>query len=370
MKFADIPGQSELKQALRLGFHKNKMAHAQLLAGVEGGAALPLAMAFIQFIFCENRSIEDSCGSCANCVRVQKGVHPDIHYFFPRPSFPKDQKDKKMGEALQSFRDFLQKTPYGLLSQLADSAGFADKNLLINKEDSKRIVQTVSMKAVEQKAKVLLIWMPEYFHPAAANAILKVLEEPPAHTLYFLVSHAYEGLLSTITSRTLLYNVPPFMPEEIADQLKEKGMEADKALQASKMAHGSLGVAMQAGEEADAMAYQAFREWMLHCLNNHFDKLLLASEGFAALGKQQQKSSLEFALNILREALIADQPILRSRNGDEANFVKKFNSFLPFENKQKMYEELNQALYNLERNANAKMTHFHLSSVFSQLLQR
>lgn len=369
MKFSEIPGQAVLKAALIKSVVNNKMAHAQLFSGKDGGATLPMALAYSQFILCSNRTEDDSCGTCPNCVRIQKGIHPDVHYFFPKISVSKDgEYEKKLPEFLESFRSFIQASPFGLFSSFTQKAGFENKNVLISKEDSRRLIKNVSMKSVEGNAKIILIWLPEYFHPTAANAILKVLEEPPANTVYLLVTNAYESLLATITSRTLLFTVPPFDDSEISDYLQEKGTPVERANQLAKLASGSLGEALDLEGDEDNLAYEEFRQWMLDCLGNKFSSLAERSESFAKSGKLAQRSSLQFALNILRETMVSDTTELATREGSEAAFISKFDEFLTPEAKAKMYEELNKSLVHLERNANAKMAHFHLSSTFSRLL--
>ncbi len=370
MQFQDIPGQSAIKQALIQASERNKMAHAQLFSSVEGGAGLALALAYSAYILCSNKTDKDSCGTCPSCQRVQKGIHPDVHYFFPKTSVKESDYDKKLGGFMQSFRDFIQEHPFGLLSDFALHAGYENKVLNISKDDSKRLIKTVSMKSVEGGAKIILVWMPEYFNAASANAILKVLEEPPANTLFFLVTHAYETLMATITSRSLLFSVPPFSENEVDGYLQSKGLDPAGANVFAKLAYGSIGEAEQLSTEEDGLAYVEFRAWMLDCFNNKFADLTTRAEAFGKSDKLTQKSTLHFALNILRETLIADNPPLATREGEEATFIGNFGSRLSAQNKQRMYNELNKSISDLDRNANAKMTHFHLSTVFSQIFRK
>ena len=370
MQFQDIPGQKGTKQALIQASKRNKMAHAQLFSSVEGGAGLAMTLAYSSYILCDNKKNQDSCGICSNCLRIQKGIHPDIHYFFPKTSIKDSDYDKKMGGFMQSFRYFIQEHPFGLLNDFALKAGYENKVLNISKDDSKRLIRTVSMKSVEGRAKIILVWMPEYFHPSAANAILKVLEEPPANTLFFLVTHAYESLMVTITSRSLLFSLPPFSDEEIATYLKSKSIEKSQAMTFAKLSNGSIGEAEQLSTNTSDLAYIEFRAWMLDCFNNKFAELSLRSEEFGKSDKLAQKSSLHFALNILRETLISDKPELSTREGEEAKFITNFGLKLSSENKQTMYAELNNAISHLGRNANARMIHFHLSTVFSEMFRK
>lgn len=367
MKFAEIPGQTELKTALTQAVSRNKMAHAQLFAGQDGGAAFPIALAYSAYVLCSNRSEEDSCGTCPSCSKVSKGIHPDVHYFFPKTGGEKDY-DKKLPGFMKTFREFIQESPFGLFADFASKGGFENKSPLISKEDSRRLIRTVSMKSVEGNAKIILVWLPEYFHVAAANAILKVLEEPPPNTIFLLVSNAYESLLATIKSRTLLFAVPPFTESEITEYLLTNDLDENLAEKVARLAHGSIGEANHVKADDDSLAYEEFRKWMLDCLGNKFSTLMGRAEAFAKSGKISQQASIHYALSTIRETMVIENDQLATRNGVEGAFIKKFNQFLPSEAKQIIYRELNEALYHLERNANAKMVHFHLSSKFSQLL--
>ena len=86
MQFADIPGLNELKHQLTSAHARGKVAHAQLFSGRPGTAALPMALAYASYLMCQNRTESDSCGTCPNCVRIKKLIHPDIHFFFPKIS--------------------------------------------------------------------------------------------------------------------------------------------------------------------------------------------------------------------------------------------------------------------------------------------
>lgn len=369
MKFADIPELEELKHALVDAVVKNHLAHAQLFYGKDGGAALPIALAYAQYILCINKTTEDSCGTCPNCVRVAKGIHPDVHYFFPKITIKEKEYDKQLPIILQAFRDFMAQKPFGLLSNFVADAGFQDKTILISKDDSRRLIRNVSMKSVEGASKIILIWLPEYFNPAAANAILKALEEPPAETVYLLVTNAYENLLPTITSRVLLFSVPPISAEGIQDYVIEQGQSESDSRNFALLGQGSIGAAMEVSQSTEAHVHEEFQQWMRDCLGNRFGALMDRAETFGKSGRLAQRTFLEFSISVLRDSLISVEDSLLLRSGPEAQFVQKFNSFTSLDGKQRMYQELNKALNYLERNANPKMTHFHLSTEFSQLLR-
>jgi len=276
MQFSEIPGQFELKKQLTSAFNKGKVAHAQLFSGRPETAAMPMALAYATYLMCQNRTEEDSCGTCPNCVRMRKLVHPDIHYVFPKISASDGGKyEKVLAEALPKFRSFIETQPFGSLENWAKTYDQENKNLLISREDSRYILKNVSMRSVEGGYKILIIWYPESMNPSSANAILKVLEEPPEKTLYLLVTYSYDLLLATITSRSQLIIVPPNSDEELESYLVEKGVAEQRAKVITKLSDGKIGRAMALIEEEDSQEYIAFQQWMLDCWNKDLTACLL-----------------------------------------------------------------------------------------------
>ncbi|MFT6866953.1 MAG: DNA polymerase-3 subunit delta' [Cyclobacteriaceae bacterium] len=370
MQFAEIPGLLEIKKSLISSFEQNHIAHAQLFNGVEGGGALPMALAFSTFLLCENKQPDDSCGTCPNCQKMKKHIHPDVHYFFPKLTFStSSENEKHHAETQKNWREFAAKKPFSGLGAWVSLNGFSNKNMLITKEESRRIIRTVSMKSFEGDFKILLIWCPEYMHPSAANGILKVLEEPPTQTIYLLVTYAYESLLPTIKSRVQLFSIPPLSYGEIQKYLEDNA-SADpvKAKQISRMAGGSIGKAMHELESVGEVAYQSFQSWMRLCLSRDFASLAQLSEEYFKSSKPDQRNTLEFGLTLVRESILSkaggDNFIVRE--GDEKAFIVKFGAAVTLEALEQMYLDLSEALRNLARNANAKITFMSLSLSISE----
>ena len=363
MQFSDIPGHEDLKEQLTAAYAKGKVAHAQLFAGRPHGAALPIALAYASYLMCSDRTAKDSCGKCANCVRIRKLVHPDLHLVFPKVSASDSGKyDKVLAEALPKYRTFVQDHPFGDLERWALTYGNENKNLLISREDSRHMLKNVSMRSVEGGYKVLIIWCPEMMNPSAANAILKTLEEPPEKTIYLLVSYHYDLLLATITSRSQLVVVPPHKESEIVQHLVETGASNELARHAAKQAEGSIGLALSCLKETDSQVYGDFQQWMLACWNKDLGSLVRRSEDFSKSGKTHQRSNLSYALSVIRNAVLAaggNEPLAQS--DEEKSFVLKFSERLGFQRLEKVYSMTNEAMLNLDRNSNPRITHLHLS---------
>ena len=363
MQFSDIPGLDELKSQLTSAFQKGKVAHAQLFAGSLDTAVLPITLAYASYIMCTDRTEHDSCGRCANCLRIKKLVHPDIHFYFPKVSASDSGKyDKVLAEALPKFRSFIHSQPYGNLEDWSNEYGQENKNLLISREDSRQILRNVSMRSVEGGYKILIIWHPELMNSSSANAILKILEEPPEKTIYLLASYNYDGLLSTITSRTQLIVVPPNNDEEIIGHLAAIGIDESKATPVTKQAEGRIGAALRFSQEEGNQEYETFQLWMQECWNKDLTSLIRRSEDFSKSGKSNQRTSLTFSIATIRNAVLSEggqEPAVQSES--EKTFVKKFANSLGMKRLERIYQILNESIHHLERNSNPRITHLNLS---------
>ncbi len=369
MQFSEIPGLQKLKKQLISAHKRGKIAHAQLFAGRQGTAALPMALAYASYLMCENKTDEDSCGICANCVRIKKLIHPDIHLHFPKVSAVENKYDKVLAEAIPLFREFVTETPYGDLEAWTRKYGQENKNLLISRQDSRQMLKNVSMRSVEGGYKILLIWIPELMNSSSANAILKILEEPPEQTLYLLVSYSYDNLLATITSRTQLVNVPPNSIDEIQEYIQDQGVETSRAAQAAKLSEGKLGLALYHTEAGESHEYEHFQKWMLECWNRNLTGLVHRSEDFSKSGKAAQKTTLNYAISLIRNAVVhASGQSLPSQNEAEVAFIGKFADKLGLNKLEKVYEFSNEALIHLERNSNPRITHLNLSLDITRVL--
>ena len=127
MQFKDIVGQGEVKAKLIKSVKESRIAHAQLLAGQEGIGKLALAIAYAQYISCQNRGEDDSCGVCPSCYKFQKLIHPDLHFVFPVNETKKEGEDKgsrKGSDAhMQQWRETILEDPYVTESQWYSAIG-------------------------------------------------------------------------------------------------------------------------------------------------------------------------------------------------------------------------------------------------------
>ena len=361
MTFADIPNQSAVKALLRQSVQRQHVAHAQLFRGREGGAALALALAYAQYLNCEARAADaaDSCGRCPACTKTAKLAHPDLNFIMPVTTTKSVSKDAVSSKFMAEWRAFVLDNPYQGLNDWMQHIGAENKQGNISKEEAVQILKLVSLKAFEARFKIVILWLPELMHPAAANAVLKLLEEPPPATIFLLVSHAPEQLLPTIISRVQPVVVRPFSEDDITAFLHGKYQVPEvKARQVAQLAEGSLGAAIASRDaNADHDYFEFFAKWMRLSFGQKAADILKLSEEFQKLGRENQKELLSYSLGVLRKVLLfgIDPKFVPHLATSEQQFVTGFARFVTPRNADLLTKELTDAHYHIERNANAKM---------------
>src|SRR5579872_3918083 len=242
--FKNVIGQSQVKQHLVELVQSNRLSHALLFLGPEGSGALPMALAFAQYVVCENKTDEDACGVCPSCAKAKQLVHPDIHFTYP--VIPKKAGDKPVSSDYGAeWREFIHQYPYGNAYDWLQFIGAENKQGNITAQECNDIIHKLSLKSFESGYKILIMWMPEYLGNEG-NKLLKLIEEPPANTLFLLVAETESLILQTILSRTQLVKVPLPETADIEKALMEKsGLEQTRARQIAVLSEGNYHEALQ-----------------------------------------------------------------------------------------------------------------------------
>ncbi|MCB2407219.1 ATP-binding protein [Hymenobacter lucidus] len=375
MRFSEIPGQTDVKRVLVQTVHRQHIAHAQLFRGAEGSAALALALAYATFLNCENRAADaaDSCGQCSSCQKIDKLIHPDLNFILPVTTTKAVAKDAVSSKFAGEWRSFVLENPYQGLNDWMQHIGADNKQGSISKEESLQLLKLVSLKAFEAQFKIVIIWLPELMHPAAANAVLKLLEEPPPATVFLLVSFSPEQLLPTIISRVQPVVVRPYAEPELTAFLRDEHQVPEvKARQIAQLVEGNLGAALAAREAAaDNDYFTFFVEWMRQCYGYKVDLILSKTDEFQKMGRENQKEFLQFGLGILRKVLLfgIDAQLVPHLPASEQQFVAGFSRFVHPANADALTQEMNDAHYHIERNANPRMVFVDMSLRIAELLK-
>lgn len=377
MQFSQITGLEDIKQTLVQSVNKNHVAHAQLFLGMEGSANLALAVAYATFLNCENKYPEstDSCGTCPSCYKMNRLIHPDLHFIFPTATTKQiTKRDEAVSQTfMKEWREFFTKNPYNSLKAWASAFGAEGKQCIIPVEDGRNIIRSLTLKAFEAEYKVLIIWLPELMNVNAANAILKILEEPPQKTIFLLVANSAENILATIQSRTQLVLIRPFKDEEIKKHLIEDWKtNEDRASQIAMLADGNMNEAYRLLNDTQNLSQDAFRDWMRICFRFDIPNLIKEADKFNDLEKEAQKSLLQYGMNLLREAFIykfGGEHLVRA-DKQALEFIKNFSKVIHEANVEQLQDKFNEAYFHLERNANSKILFldlsFQIAGIFKQ----
>lgn len=371
MLFADVAAPESIKHRLTELAGSGRVAHALLFYGEEGGAQLPTAVAFARYLFCENRSTLDSCGACASCIKVNKLAHPDLHWVFPI-ALSKDVR--KSDDVLGDFREAFLSFPYMGLSDWFNSLAAENKQPVIGKDEANEIIRKLNYTSYEGRGKIMIIWMPEKMNSEASNKLLKILEEPPDETFFFLVSSAIDQLLATILSRVQMIQVHHASVQEVAKVVARNfELSQQQAEQLAASAQGNIKQAyLMADDNVAANIYlELYRNFLRSSLR--FDPFRITAwiEEIQGLGREKQKQFLYYALQMFHNSILFKHvPQHVTASEEEKDFLQKFHPYITVNNQEALAEEFGRAAYHLERNANPRILFMDLALRTNELLNK
>jgi DNA polymerase-3 subunit delta' len=375
MNFSQIPGQTEVINKLLKSVKEERVSHAQLFIGPEGCGSLAIALAYAQYVSCENKTPIDSCGICKSCVKYEKMIHPDLHFVFPVI------KGKKATEPVSDnyiteWREFVRKSPYFSINNWFDSIEVGNAQGMIFASEAAEIIKKLSLKTFESDFKIMIIWLPEKMHHATANKLLKIIEEPPEKTLFLLVSDEYDKVIPTILSRCQLVKIPAFRNDEIKSFLRSTyGTTEIKSNDIARVANGNIlrAIELCLNDELSAFHLDSFRRLMRFAWKRDIISIIEWSEEMAATGREAQKNYISFALRLLRENLMLSLRQLQNNiiflAGEEADFSEKFHPFINKKNIYPLVNEFNLAYSHIEANGNAKIIFLDLGLKVARLIK-
>lgn len=374
MRFADIIGQDEMKKRLVKSIKDGFIPHAQLFCGPEGVGKVALAIAYAQYLNCENPSENDSCGVCPSCSKYNHLAHPDLHFVYP--IIKKAAKKKEVcDDYISDWREFVKKNPYFNLSQWLAFIEAENSQGLIYAKESEEIIRKLSLKIYEAKYRVMIIWMPEKMHESCANKLLKIIEEPFDNTVFLLVSENPDQIINTIQSRCQRINIHGVDKESIIKALHQQYNISDEV--ANDVAHIANGSYLKAVEtislnEEHKFFFNLFITMMRASYARDIKQIKSIGNELAAIGRERQKNYLIYAQRMVREYFVKNlqHPEMVYLNKEEADFGVRFSPFINERNIIDFMDELALAERHIEQNVNAKMVFFDLCLKITMLIKR
>ena len=300
MKFSDVIGNTEVKEALVRMADSGRVPHAIMFHENEGCGALALAVAFVQYLNCKSHNGGDSCGLCPSCNQISKLIWPDIHFVFPVAG-----EKVTSDNFIQKWRDLFIRNPFFMENELYETLELEKKASSISVADAKNVLNELSLSSFTDGYRAVVIWLPEKMNQDAANRLLKIVEEPSERTMFLFVTHNPERVLKTIRSRCQLIRVLPAEKDEIAKALPRwTGIDPEQAEYAAEFATGSIGVAIRSLAEHDENVemMDLFVQLMEGILGRDFMRVLEIGEAISALdSREKQKAFCKFAGDCVRK---------------------------------------------------------------------
>lgn len=312
MSLSDVPGQQRSMRFLKQLLRKATVPHAFLFSGMEGTGKSTAAMEFARALNCFAPVDFDACHRCASCGKLDEGVHPDLIQVRSEGAFIKVDQIRSLRERFR-FRPF------------------------------------------EGKYRVVIIHEAQKFHEAAANAILKILEEPPGNNVFILLAPESQMLLPTIVSRCCHVRFQPLEDEIVAQYLLRDGtLTHAQAAEIAGLAAGSLEKARWLTEE-DRVA-----DWKRVIENIEKMDAISYLDFFPLVAGWAKGRAGEQDLECIR--LWVRDTILYRISGDRRltfelnDRTKEAARSAPLQNLFLLYHYIEQAMQNLKVNANLQMS--------------
>ena len=379
MRFADIIGHDDLKRRLAAQVDAGRVSHAQLFTGLAGYGTLPLAMAYVQYLFCPHRHDGDSCGVCPSCQQLTALAHPDLHMVFPV-----NKREKKSGEVVTSDM-FIE--PWRTLWHQNEGIFSADEwyarldlgktmKGLISAKESEEIIRKLQFKSYSSEYKAMIIWLPEAMNQEAANKILKILEEPWDKTLFILVSEHPELLLPTITSRTQEVSVGRIDVATLQAVAQRGGKEAGEALNMARLAGGSILELreLMRGEtdESRAQCFELFTRLMRLGYNDKHLELFEWADDISTLSREGQRQFFLHSVRLLRESYMIHAGLgsISYLWGEELKFCRNFAPYIGNQNIEILVDEIERAMLQIQQNGSPRIVFTHFALAVSKQINR
>lgn len=309
---------AQVAAALRQMAESGRIPHAMLLHENDGGEAFPLIIDFLDEVYGHN-------------PRVRKLIHPDVHFIFPVAG---PAKDKPVSDQfIRPWRELLLANPCFYENELYTAIGIEGKQGLISVNEARSILEKLSLSAVEGGYRTVVMYLPEKMNPQAANALLKMIEEPPENTLFLLVTLQPEKVMTTIFSRCLFLRVRPFSREE------DRTVHAKEAAETTEY-------------------FDLFHDLMDALVRKDLLGALETGDAVADLGsREKQKRFCSVASEGLRNIFLLQQglPDLADILGDERPFYEEMAAKLRKNFSRQALAALDRALLLVERNVNQKI---------------
>lgn len=355
MFFEDIPLKSPEKHFLLHQISEGRIPHAQLFLGQEGSGALALALAYIAYIYCEDKTGTDSCGKCKACNLSHRLIHPDLHLSFPVIKKEGLKREETTSDSfIQEWRKLILDNPYANVFDWTEAMG-GDSKPNINTRECNEIIQKLGLQSFTDGPKIMLIWLPEFLGKEG-NRLLKLIEEPTPNTYLILVSEDQNRILPTILSRCQLVKVPFFEDEAVKILLEEKFGSMMQTEEIMRLAAGNMNKAIKLAKGEEQSFSELLLNWLRAAYKSDATEMSKLATELSAMSVDRQQQFCEYGLHFLRELfawmITGQEPKM---NNAELEASSKLTNLLDAEKISAIVDVVQEIILALNRNANQKV---------------
>ena len=316
MSFHDIYGHERKIEIIRKSLAQKRIGHAYLFSGIQAIGKKTLAGEFVKAVNCEKvDALHDSCGECSSCRKIKKGSHPDVFFVEANGQF-------------------------------------------IRIDAIREIQEQMKCKPLEARRRVFIIDDADRMNDQAANALLKMLEEPSLSNILILITARPYSLPSTIISRCQHMRFNPLRFDTVAEFLVDRtGMDNQNALLLAGLSGGSIGRAMELNED-DIIDYRAELLKLLAIIHKDEPFSLINLASFLGQGKKEIRQGLNVLGSIFRDSLIFKETLKNEMliNKDNSSLISTQAARLSGSQILQNIELVDQAGETIDRNVNKSLT--------------
>ncbi|MFQ6617700.1 MAG: ATP-binding protein [Fidelibacterota bacterium] len=339
MAFERIVGQERAKKILLRAIENGRLAHAYLFAGNDGLGKEAMSIELARLLNC--RGTDKPCGTCRNCIQIDKLSHPNLKIIFPLPSGSSSAGGSPLKGLSQKEMDTihreLQLKSENLYRPVAVPGAH---NILINSiRELKREIYYSPLEGT----KVVVFFNAHKMTQEASNALLKILEEPPSRTVMVITTSRIHALLPTIISRCQIIKFTPLSEGEIENALiLNNKASPEKANLAARLSSGSYGKALNLIEADFSSTVQQLKEFLEVVKNGSYRDVAVMVGKLSALRYEEITDLIDFLKFLIlwfRDALIIKQ--IGDERGETLKLNRMFKSEI--ENFLKSHPDINIA---------------------------
>jgi DNA polymerase-3 subunit delta' len=341
MAFEKIIGQKRAKTFFETAFESGRIAHAYLFTGEPGVGKEALALEVAKALICQS-GVSCQSEACPDCSRIAKITHPDLKVIFPAPAKLTEAETVKVLASLSE-------NPYNRLDLWANPS--------ISIQRIRELRRVSSFKSYEGKGRVVLILECERMTNESANALLKILEEPPLQTHLILTSSRPTLVLPTISSRCQGVKLDPLSVDEIVDVLQQDaGLEATQARLIAKLADGSYRRAMELTDEGLQELQGRALDFFRKSVQSEFTQIAYVDDLLYSFQRDLKKTKelLKLLAYWFRDAMIYRETDGKNQemliNADQHEVINNFTKSFPDADLCSAVTEIEKSLELMNRN--------------------